>query len=104
MRWAFLGVFHAGVALTAPTNQTAWLADAALGVHFDKGPLELPLVKLPYGAWRASWYDSENDVSDLDIYAKVEFKSNFLRRSTHSEISALHSRLLASFVFAKPSR
>ena len=40
------------------------MPEAEFGVEFERNDANgLPLLKLPYGTWRAYQYDSENDVS-----------------------------------------
>jgi hypothetical protein len=58
---ALCSVLYAASALAAPSP----LLDDTTGLEFTSSTGSLPLLKLPYGTWRATSYDSVNDVVSL---------------------------------------
>ncbi|KAJ0423580.1 Alpha/Beta hydrolase protein [Aspergillus carlsbadensis] len=54
-------VFGAFLALLAPAIASSLTYSANLGITFESSH-DLPLLKLPYGTWRAHEYNSEDDV------------------------------------------
>ena len=61
----FAGLLLVFLSLAAAFPQRTALEGVDLGIEFESDdPTSLPLLKLPYGTWRAARYDEEEDVSD----------------------------------------
>lgn len=81
------------VNLTIASPQRNAIPEAGFGVEFDSNNTDsLPLLKLPYGAWRAYQYDSEDDVSHSTtshLVMRWQHRANILVRYIHSKTFAL---------------
>jgi hypothetical protein len=102
MRFTFIGALLASVALAAPISSgvDGSLADIGLEADPQGG---LPLLKLPYGTYRAKSYDKATDVLLFFSETYINRESYPFSRSTSSKISASHSPPSTTSVSANPS-
>ena len=96
--------------LTVASPQRIAAPEAELGIEFESDDTSgLPLLKLPYGTWRAYQHDSENDVSpctttsimrgqkSTDIpfrYIPLKIFALLLRRSDLYDLQLQHRQYL----------